>query len=603
MANLVNLEAVTHGFGTRILLDSVSLGLGAGEVIGVVGRNGDGKTTLLRILTGDLEPDVGRVTVATNASIGVLTQTTVGQDAQTVRDWIVDGEPDHVWAADADKRAVVEALIADMGLDRRLDTLSGGERRRVGLVAVLLGHHDLIVLDEPTNHLDVEAIAFLATHLQARTRAGLSMLVVSHDRWFLDAICTRIWEVHDGVVDAYDGGYAAYVLARVERNRQAAANESRRKNLARKELAWLRRGAPARTSKPKFRIDAATVLIADEPEPRDKLALQQFAVTRLGKDVFDLINVTYAVEDRTLLDRLTWSIGPGDRIGLVGVNGAGKTTLLDILSGDREPQGGKIKRGKTLRLAYLSQTVGELDEADRVLDSVKQLKEETRLATGRDASASSLLEEFGFTGDKLVARIGDLSGGERRRLQFLRLLLTEPNVMILDEPTNDLDIDTLTIIEDYLDSWPGTLIVVSHDRYFLERITDYTHALLGDGSCALLPGGVDEYLERRARSRVAAAQARRAGGGADGGVAAGGSGPGTGGEAPRVDAAAERQRKKDLSRIEGQLEKVAAEIERLHAQMADAATDFAKLADLDRRLRDAEARNERLEEAWLETAD
>ena len=603
MANLVNLEAVTHGFGTRILLDSVSLGLGAGEVIGVVGRNGDGKTTLLRILTGDLEPDVGRVTVATNASIGVLTQTTVGQDAQTVRDWIVDGEPDHVWAADADKRAVVEALIADMELDRRLDTLSGGERRRVGLVAVLLGHHDLIVLDEPTNHLDVEAIAFLATHLQARTRAGLSMLVVSHDRWFLDAICTRIWEVHDGVVDAYDGGYAAYVLARVERNRQAAANESRRKNLARKELAWLRRGAPARTSKPKFRIDAATVLIADEPEPRDKLALQQFAVTRLGKDVFDLINVTYAVEDRTLLDRLTWSIGPGDRIGLVGVNGAGKTTLLDILSGDREPQGGKIKRGKTLRLAYLSQTVGELDEADRVLDSVKRLKEETRLATGRDASASSLLEEFGFTGDKLVARIGDLSGGERRRLQFLRLLLTEPNVMILDEPTNDLDIDTLTIIEDYLDSWPGTLIVVSHDRYFLERITDYTHALLGDGSCALLPGGVDEYLERRARSRVAAAQARRAGGGADGGVAAGGSGPGTGGEAPRVDAAAERQRKKDLSRIEGQLEKVAAEIERLHAQMADAATDFASLADLDRALRDAEARNERLEEAWLETAD
>ena len=603
MANLVNLEAVTHGFGTRILLDGVSLGLGAGEVIGVVGRNGDGKTTLLRILTGDLEPDGGRVTVAGNASIGVLAQDTVGDDAQTVRDWIVDGQPDHVWAADASQRAVVEALLADVDLDRALGTLSGGERRRVGLVCVLLGHHDLVVLDEPTNHLDVEAIAFLAGYLRARTRAGLAMLVVSHDRWFLDAICTRIWEVHDGVVDAYDGGYAAYVLARVERNRQAAANESRRKNLDRKELAWLRRGAPARTSKPKFRIDAANVLIADEPEPRDKLALQQFAVTRLGKDVFDLINVTYAVEDRTLLDRLTWSIGPGDRIGLVGVNGAGKTTLLDILSGDREPQGGKIKRGKTLRLAYLSQTVGELDEADRVLDSVKRLKEETRLATGRDASASSLLEEFGFTGDKLVARIGDLSGGERRRLQFLRLLLTEPNVMILDEPTNDLDIDTLTIIEDYLDSWPGTLIVVSHDRYFLERITDYTYALLCDGSCALLPGGVDEYLERRARSKAAAAQARRSGGGADGGVAAGGSGQGAGGEPPRVDAAAERQRKKDLSRIEGQLEKVAAEIERLHAQMAEAATDFARLADLDRALRDAEARNERLEEAWLETAD
>lgn len=588
MANLVNLEGVSHGFGTRILLDSVSLGLGAGEVIGVVGRNGDGKTTLLRILTGELEPDSGRVTVATNSSIGVLTQATIGDDAQTIRDWIVDGEPDHVWAADADKRAVVEALVADLDLDRRLDTLSGGERRRVGLVAVLLGHHDLIVLDEPTNHLDVEAIAFLATHLQARTRAGLAMLVVSHDRWFLDAICTRIWEVHDGVVDAYEGGYAAYVLARVERQRQAAANESRRRNLARKELAWLRRGAPARTSKPKFRIDAANGLIADEPEPRDKLALQQFAVTRLGKDVFDLINVQYAVDDRTLLDRLTWSIGPGDRIGLVGVNGAGKTTLLDLLSGDRSPQGGKVKRGKTLRLGYLSQTVGELDDEDRVLESVKRLKEETKLATGREASASSLLEEFGFTGDKLVARIGDLSGGERRRLQFLRLLLAEPNVLILDEPTNDLDIDTLTVIEDYLDRWPGTLIVVSHDRYFLERITDYTYALLGDGSCVLLPGGVDEYLDRRARSKDAAGS-RPAGGAAV--------------EASRSDAAAERQRKKDLARIEGQLEKVAAEIERLHATMAEAATDFARLAELDAQLRDAEARHERLEEAWLETAD
>ena len=585
MANLVNLESVTHGFGTRILLDSVSLGVGAGEVIGVVGRNGDGKTTLLRILTGDLVPDSGRVTVTGNASIGVLTQATVGQDSQTLRDWILDGEPDHVWAANAEKRTVVEALLADMELDRRLDTLSGGERRRVGLVAVLLGHHDLIVLDEPTNHLDVEAIAFLATHLQARTRSGLSMLVVSHDRWFLDAVCTRIWEVHDGVVDGYDGGYAAYVLARVERQRQSAANESRRKNLARKELAWLRRGAPARTSKPKFRIEAANVLIADEPEPRDKLALQQFAVTRLGKDVFDLINVTYAIPDRTLLDKLTWSIGPGDRIGLVGVNGAGKTTLLDLLAGYREPDSGKVKRGKTLRLGFLTQTVGELDDADRVLDSVKRLKEETKLATGREATASSLLEEFGFTGDKLVARIGDLSGGERRRLQFLRLLLTEPNVMILDEPTNDLDIDTLTIIEDYLDSWPGTLIVVSHDRYFLERITDYTYALLGDGSCVLLPGGVEEYLERRARAKAPAPSSGQASPGSP------------------SDAAAERQKKKDLARIEGQLEKAAALIERLHADMASAGTDFSRLAALDAELRDAEARHERLEEAWLETAD
>ncbi|HMS36176.1 MAG TPA: ABC-F family ATP-binding cassette domain-containing protein [Arachnia sp.] len=585
MANLVNLEAVTHGFGTRILLDDVSLGLGAGEVIGVVGRNGDGKTTLLRILTGDLEPDGGRVTVATNAGIGVLAQETTGDDAQNVRDWIVGGEPDHVWAADADKRAVVEALLADVDLDRALGTLSGGERRRVGLIGVLLGHHDLIVLDEPTNHLDVEAIAFLAEHLRARTRAGLAMLVVSHDRWFLDEVCTRIWEVHDGVVDAYDGGYAAYVLAKVERQRQAAANEARRRNLARKELAWLRRGAPARTSKPKFRIDAANVLIADEPPPRDKIALQQFAVTRLGKDVFDLVNVDYGVGGRTLLDRLTWSIGPGDRIGLVGVNGAGKTTLLDLLAGLREPDHGKIKRGKTLRLGYLSQTVGELDDADRVLDSVKRLKEETKLATGREAGASSLLEDFGFTGDRLVARIGDLSGGERRRLQFLRLLLTEPNVLVCDEPTNDLDIDTLTVIEDYLDGWPGTLIVVSHDRYFLERITDVTYALLGDGSCALLPGGVEEYLARR-RAAAAPAPSR-----------ASSAQPG------RSDAAAERRRKKDLARIESQLEKVGAEVDRLHADMAGVATDFELLAALDARLRAAEARRDELEEAWLEAAE
>ncbi|MFT3889253.1 MAG: ABC-F family ATP-binding cassette domain-containing protein [Arachnia sp.] len=586
MANLINLEAVTHGFGTRTLLDGVSLGIGAGEVIGVVGRNGDGKTTLLRILTGDLEPDDGRVTTATNAHVGALAQASVGDDAQTVRDWIVGGAPDHVWAADATQRAVVEALLADVDLDRTLGSLSGGERRRVGLVGVLLGDLDLIVLDEPTNHLDVEAIAFLAEHLRARTRAGLAMLVVSHDRWFLDEVCTRIWEVHDGVVDAYDGGYAAYVLAKVERQRQAAANESRRKNLARKELAWLRRGAPARTSKPKFRIDAANVLISDEPPPRDRIALQQFAVTRLGKDVFDLIGVDYAIEDRTLLDKLTWSIGPGDRIGLVGVNGAGKTTLLDLLADEREAHGGKIKRGKTLRLGYLSQTVGELDDGDRVLSSVKRLKEETRLATGREASASSLLEEFGFTGDKLVARIGDLSGGERRRLQFLRLLLTEPNVLILDEPTNDLDIDTLTVIEDYLDGWPGTLIVVSHDRYFLERVTDVTYALRGDGSCVLLPGGVEEYLSRR-RTSSSPAAAR----------------PASAAPSTKTDAAAERQRKKDLARIESQLDKTTTEIDRLHAEMAEAATDFARLASLDERLRAAEARRDDLEEAWLLAAE
>lgn len=411
------------------------------------------------------------------------------------------------------------------------------------------------------------------------------MLVVSHDRWFLDAVCTRIWEVHDAMVDAYDGGYAAYVLARVERQRQAAANEARRKNLARKELAWLRRGAPARTSKPKFRIEAANELIKGEPEPRDKLQLERFATARLGKDVFDLINVSYEVGGKPLLQGLDWSIGPGERIGLVGVNGAGKTSLLDLLAGLRSPSQGKIKRGQTIRLAYLSQAVGELDDDDRVLQSVQRLKQETKLATGREASASNLLEEFGFTGDKLVARIGDLSGGERRRLQFLRLLLTEPNVLILDEPTNDLDIDTLTVIEDYLDTWPGTLIVVSHDRYFLERVTDVTYALLGDGTCWLLPGGVDEYLARR-RAAVEAANE----------------------PAPQAkqkqpsDAAQERARKKELAKLEGQLDNVEREIAELHEQMAAAATNYERLATLNAELQDAESRRDAIEEAWLEAA-
>ena len=586
MANLVNLESVSHAFGTRVLLDGVSLGVGAGEVIGVVGRNGDGKTTLLRVLTGDLVPDSGRVTISNSASIGVLTQHQAGSPGETIRQVVLDGAADHVYAARADRREIVEALLAGVDLDRPVETLSGGERRRVGLVEVLLGDHDLIVLDEPTNHLDVEAIAFLASHLRSRTAAGLAMLVVSHDRWFLDAVCTRIWEVHDGVVDAYDGGYAAYVLARVERQRQAAATEARRKNLARKELAWLRRGAPARTSKPKFRIEAAEALISDVPPPRDRLALEKFATSRLGKDVFDLINVDYAVGNRKLLNRLTWSIGPGDRIGLVGVNGAGKTTLLDLLAGLRSPQSGKIKRGVTLRIGYLSQSVGELDDEDRVLQSVTRLKQATRLATGREVSAGNLLEELGFTGDKLVARIGDLSGGERRRLQFLRLLLEEPNVLLLDEPTNDLDIDTLTVIEDYLDTWPGTLIVVSHDRYFLERVTDASWALLGDGSCVLLPGGVEEYLERhRGTKNTSATPAPPAE------------------DRPRSGAAVERARKKELARLESQLSKVESEIERIHDAMAASATDFERLAVLDTDLRAARARKDELEDAWLLAAE
>jgi len=600
LANLVNAERVGISFGTRVLLEDVSLGLSAGDVIGVVGRNGDGKTTRRRRRGGDLEPDTGQVVRAASTSVGHLGQVEDFPDGATVRDVIVGGRPDHAWAADAASREVVVHLLGDVPLDSPVDALSGGERRRTALVALLLGHHDLVVLDEPTNHLDVEAVSWLAVHCSELAARGTAMLVVSHDRWFLDAVCTRMWEVHDATVDAYDGGYAAYVLARVERQRQAAANEARRRNLARKELAWLRRGAPARTSKPRFRIEAANALIADEPAPRDSLALQQFSVTRLGKDVFDLTDVVVDLPrasadaaPRHLLGPLTWSIGPGDRIGIVGVNGSGKSTLLRLLAHEQQPTSGRVKQGRTLRPAHLSQSVTELDDGERVLESVTRLKNETRLATGREATAGQLLEEFGFTGDRLVTRIGDLSGGERRRLQFLRLLLTEPNVLLLDEPTNDLDIDTLTVIEDYLDSWPGTLVVVSHDRYFLERVCDVIYALLDDGRCVLLPGGVDQYLQLRRDRADAAVSAQRGGARPEPArPAASGSG-----------AAQQRLARKELARLESQLERVGRRIEALHHEMAGNATDYARLAALQPELDALTDEQDELELAWLEAAE
>ncbi|GAA1427918.1 ABC-F family ATP-binding cassette domain-containing protein [Microlunatus lacustris] len=591
MSNLVNAEHVSIGFGTRILLDDVSLGLSRGDVIGVVGRNGDGKTTLLRILTGLTEPDAGRVTRTGAVSIGYLHQADDFSADATVRDVIVGGRPDHVWASDAAARSVVEHLLGDVELDAAVGSLSGGERRRTALVALMLGDHDLLVLDEPTNHLDVEAVAWLAEHLRALQARDVAMLVVSHDRWFLDAICTRVWEVHDGVVDSYDGGYAAYVLARAERARQAAGMAARRKNLLRKELAWLRRGAPARTSKPKFRIDAATTLIADEPPPRDRLELQRFSVSRLGKDVFDLSHVDVAVGEgegrRVLLSDLSWSIGPGDRIGLIGVNGAGKTTLLRLLSGDLQPDRGRVKQGRTLALGHLRQDATAAAGDVRVLEAVNELRRTTSLASGKESSTSTLLEDFGFTGDKLTTRLSDLSGGERRRLQFLRLLLSEPNVLLLDEPTNDLDIDTLTVIEDYLDTWPGTLLVVSHDRYFLERVCDVTYALMGDGTCVLLPGGVEQYLESRRRSASVP------------------TGPtaSTDGVTQPSSATEARAAKKTLARVEQQLTKLDGRIARVHDQMAAAAADYGRLADLQRDLDALAAEKDELELAWLEAAE
>jgi ATPase subunit of ABC transporter with duplicated ATPase domains len=581
MANLINVERASVGYGTRTLLNGVSLGVDEGDAIGVVGRNGDGKTTLLQVLTATRAPDTGRVTHTSGLSVGYLHQADDFAADATVRDVIVEGRPDHIWAAEPDTRSVVEHLLADVGLDSEVADLSGGERRRVALAAVLLAGHDVLVLDEPTNHLDVEVIGWLAGHLsQLRSKA---LVVVSHDRWFLDAVCTRMWEVHDGEVDAYEGGYAAYVLARAERTRQAAGTEARRRNLMRKELAWLRRGPPARTSKPKFRIQAANDLIANEPEPRDSLALQRFATARLGKDVFDLHRVSLELGDRMILDKLDWSIGPGVRIGLVGVNGTGKTSVLKLLTGELAPSAGTIKRGKTLRIGYLSQALAEVDGNERVLDAVESAKRITELAGGKEVSTATLLEDFGFTGDKLTTRLADLSGGERRRFQFLRLLLDEPNVLLLDEPTNDLDIDTLNVIEDYLDGWPGTLIVVTHDRYFLERVADVTYALPGGGRCVLLPGGIEQYLAERS-AVDAETSARRA---------------------ERTESASARERRagKELARIESQLGKLDQRIAALHHTMAEAAADHVRATELNAELNELQARKESLEEAWLAAAE
>jgi ATP-binding cassette subfamily F protein uup len=582
MANLVNLERVSKAYGVRPLLTEVSLGVAASERIGIVGRNGDGKTTLLRVMTGQEPPDDGRVSAARGLQIAHLHQGDTLDDTHSVRDAVLAGRPDHVWAAEPRTREIVTELLAGVELDRAVIGLSGGERRRCALAELLLHQHDLLVLDEPTNHLDVEAVAWLAGHLAALPSA---LVVVTHDRWFLDAVCERTWEVHDGVVDSYDGGYAAFVLARAERQRQAAASEVRRRNLARKELAWLRRGPPARTSKPKFRIEAAEELIADEPPPRDRLELQRFATQRLGKDVLDLEDVDLVRGERTLLSGATWRLGPGDRVGIVGVNGAGKSSVLALLDGTLAPTAGRVKHGRTVSVQHLTQTLDVLDPEGRVLATIESIRRVTRTASG-DVTASSMLERFGFTGDKLTARIGDLSGGERRRFQLLRLLLSEPNVLLLDEPTNDLDIETL-------DDWPGTLVVVSHDRYFLERVTDVVHGLLDDGRISLLPGGVDEYLSRRrslaselASPLTAAVPSRQAGS-----------------ERPRSGSAEERLARKTLARVEKRLEQVAARETVLNAEVLAHASDHERLGALGARLAELTEEREALEAEWLEAAE
>ncbi|MDO3396409.1 ABC-F family ATP-binding cassette domain-containing protein [Nocardioides sp. SOB44] len=591
-ANLLNLEKVSKSYGVRPLLTEVSLGVGEGMRIGIVGRNGDGKTTLLEVMTGLEEPDSGRVSMSRGLHVGYLHQGDELVDTHTVREAVLGGLEDHEWAADQKTREVVEELLAGVALDRPVLGLSGGERRRCSLAALLLGDHDLIVLDEPTNHLDVEAVAWLAGHLKKRASA---MVVVTHDRWFLDEVCQWTWEVHDGVVDAYEGGYAAYVLAKAERARQASASEARRANLAKKELAWLRRGAPARTAKPKFRIEAANALIEDVPPPRDRLELQKFATQRLGKQVLDVEDVDLQRGERTLLTGATWRLGPGDRVGLVGVNGAGKTSVLSLLSGDLEPTAGKVKRGRTVAMRHLTQQLDDLDPNVRVLPMVESYRRVVK-TDGGEISATSMLERFGFTGDKLTARIGELSGGERRRFQLLMLLLEEPNVLLLDEPTNDLDIDTLQVLEDFLDAWPGTLVVVSHDRYFLERVTDSVWALLGDGQVSMLPRGVDEYLERRAQGMAPT------GAGTGSGAGAGGSDVPTSKRA-KPGSAEERAARKAVTRVEKAIKRLDAREAELNAQVLEHASDHAKVATLGAELSALAAEKDELELEWLEASE
>ena len=596
MGNIVSLDRVSKGYGAAgQLLTDVSVGLADGERIGVVGLNGAGKSTLLRLLTRTEEPDAGRVTHRRGLRVGLLPQALQLPAGATVRDvvlgdaWLPDGfEAEHEWAGDAGVRAVLDGLgMPYLGLDQPVGPMSGGERRRVALAALLVRSTDLLVLDEPTNHLDVAGIDWLARHLNARRGA---LVVVTHDRWFLDAVCTTTWEVADQTVRVYEGGFAAWTLARAERERLAAVAEARRQNLLRKELAWLRRGAPARTSKPRFRIEAANALIADVPPPRDRVSLQRLATARLGKRVYDLEQVTLHAGPKLIVEDLTWQIGPGDRVAIVGPNGAGKSTLLRLLAGRIHPDAGRVVVGATVRPAFLSQELVELPGELRVLEAVEEVAR--RVTVGeRELAAAQLAELFGFDDRRLWTPVRDLSGGERRRLQLLRLLAAEPNVLILDEPTNDLDTDTLAALEDLLDSWPGTLVVASHDRYFVERVSDTVFAMPGDGRLVHLPGGIDEYLAR---------------------VASGGEPPGGSGVERRaatattdraMDAAGVRQAKKELARLERRIGKLTQQEADLVEQLAVHATDYVKLTELDEQLRAVRAEREQAEEAWLALAE
>lgn len=610
VAHLLGGESLHLEFPTRTIFEGITVGLNEGDRIGIVGRNGDGKSTLMKILAGRLEPDSGRVTVRGGTRIGYLDQSDVLDDDHTVGYAIVGDTPEYEWASQARIRDVISGLVSDLPWDAPVSSLSGGQRRRVALASLLAQEWDVLMLDEPTNHLDVEAITWLAGHLKSRwSKNAGGLMVVTHDRWFLDEICTDTWEVHDRIVEPFEGGYAAYILQRVERDRQAAAAEAKRQNLMRKELAWLRRGAPARTSKPKFRIDAANALIADVPPVRDTVELKKMAVSRLGKDVVDLENVSVTYDDpsmpdgkRPVLKKVTWRIAPGERTGILGVNGAGKSTLLSLVTGDLKPTEGRVKHGKTVKIATLTQQLDELNEVanDRVSDVIGR-KKRSYIADGKELSPSQMLERLGFTSAQLSTPVKDLSGGQKRRLQLMLILLDEPNVLILDEPSNDLDTDMLAAMEDLLDTWPGTLLVVSHDRYLMERVTDQQYAVI-DGSFRHLPGGVDEYL---------ALSAAGAGGSAAGSAQARATSSAQKASAqeaeaakPKVSGAELRAAQKESGAIERRLAKLATEQEKLSEQMsAHDASDYAGLAALGEQQQALQDEIDELEMRWLELSE
>ena len=598
MAHLLGAESISLEFPTKPVFSDLTIGINDAERIGIVGRNGDGKSTLMKLLAKRIEPDSGRITHRSGLRVGLLDQADAINLGRTIADIVVGDTPEHEWAGNPRTRDVIGGLLNDLDWQQQASELSGGQRRRVALAAILIQEWDVLMLDEPTNHLDVEGVAWLAEHLKTRWgKDDGALVVVTHDRWFLDEVCNLTWEVHDQIVEPFEGGYAAYILQRAERDRSAAASEAKRQNLVRKELAWLRRGAPARTTKPKFRLDAAAELIANEPPTRDSIGLAKLATARLGKDVIDVEGLSYAIESRELLHDVTWRLGPGDRVGLVGVNGAGKTTLLRLIAGALEPTAGRVKRGKTVKIATLTQDVRELDEfADERIFNLLAREKSHFVVDGKEVSPSLLTERLGFTSAQLQTPISDLSGGQRRRLQFLRLLFGEPNLLILDEPTNDLDTDMLAAMEDLLDSWPGTLIVVSHDRYLLERVTDMQYALLGDGSLRHLPGGIEQYLElRRASLRASAATKPTQ-------VAPTASGVSKTGTA--LSGAELRAAEKNLARIERALEKLADEEAALHQTMgAHDQSDYEGLAKLANQLQQMNDKRSDLELEWLETSE